>query len=86
MDGTGSLGINDAGVTLKYLVAGEPPTVDCRDALDVDDDGAVGITDPIVVPRYLFQGGGTLAVPFPGCGPDLPAEPADLGYAEPNCK
>ncbi len=43
----------------------------CRDACDVDDNGSLEITDPIMLLSYIFAGGAPPAPPGPlECGPD----------------
>ena len=44
--------------------------LECRDAADVDDSGAVDISDAIRLLGFLFLGGPAPAQPFPDCGAD----------------
>jgi hypothetical protein len=68
-DGSGSLDLNDAIVTLAFLFRGTPVNA-CADALDADDSGALDLSDAIRVLVYLFQGGVWIPLPFPGPGLD----------------
>jgi hypothetical protein len=43
----------------------------------VNDDGAVNITDPVVLLSHLFQRGGAPAAPYPSRGLDPTGD--DLG-------
>ncbi len=42
----------------------------CLDAADINDDGAVDISDAISLLEFLFQGGSVPPAPSDGCGPD----------------
>jgi hypothetical protein len=64
-----SVTLTDAIVGLEFLfLKGETPR--CLDALDVDDDGELTISDPVNVLLFLFQGDAPPAAPFPDCGED----------------
>ena len=76
LDGVGGLGVTDAVNILNRMIFGIEPAFECEDVLDVDDDGRVNITDPIVILRYQFQGGPAPAEPFASCGED--PTPLDL--------
>ncbi|MBI4605405.1 MAG: lamin tail domain-containing protein [Planctomycetes bacterium] len=66
--GLSPLNLTDAVVTLRYLFQGGD--LDCLDAADSDDSGAVDITDPIVTLRHLFLGGSPPPAPYPSPGKD----------------
>src|SRR5262245_42171005 len=60
---------------------GDAP-LDCLDAADFDDGGALDITDAVSNLNYQFLGGPEPAPPGPAnCGPDAVAETPDLGCA-----
>lgn len=83
-DADGSLGISalvDAVTILGYLFNGQP--MNCLDAADFDDDGAVNLVDPISLLSYGFVQGPPPAAPFPGCGSDPTADAIDC--AVPPC-
>ncbi len=42
----------------------------CEDVMDVNDDGAVDVTDPVYQLGNLFLGGPDPRPPYPGCGVD----------------
>lgn len=65
----GEINVADAVVTSLHLFSGReaPP---CLDAADADDNGELGITDPIALLGSLFLGGGDLPAPYPRCGED----------------
>lgn len=69
-------GIIDAGdvvLALGFLFQGQ--SVDCVDALDVNDDGTVNVTDVVVTIRHLFLQGPAPAPPFPLEGADRTPDP-----------
>ena len=86
LDGVEGLGVTDALIILNSMIFGIEPAFDCEDVLDVDDDGRVNITDPIVILRYQFQGGPAPAEPFESCSED--PTPVDLLAAcvDSNCR
>jgi hypothetical protein len=82
-DGSGSLGVNDALVTLRFLFSDGSKLV-CLEAADADNSGSIEITDALVTLQYLYLGGPPPASPGPPpapCGPDpdRPGTPSDLG-------
>jgi hypothetical protein len=64
----------DAVSVFNDLFLGQPASAPCRDALDVDDNGALEITDGIAVLAYLFQGGEPPDPPYPNPGVDPTAD------------
>jgi len=53
----GATSFGDAGVRHQAIVAAELPLPGAEDVGDVDQDGGIGVTDAIIILRYLFQGG-----------------------------
>jgi hypothetical protein len=79
-----SVDLSDAVYTLNHLFVGGPP-INCPDAADADDNGAINVTDPIFLLRHLFQGGPP--PPLPGIttpGPDPTVDDLAL-CVEPEC-
>jgi poly(3-hydroxybutyrate) depolymerase len=64
----GEVDISDAVKALRILYLGEEAT--CADAVDADDDGVLGLGDPVAVLEHLFAGAAALRAPYPSCGPD----------------
>ena len=77
-DGNGFTNISDAVLVIRYVVGADPPAP-CVKALDVNDDGAVGIDDAVHLLGHLFLGTGPLAPPAAACGYD--PTPDDLPCA-----
>jgi hypothetical protein len=67
--------ISDGVKVLRHLYAGV--TIDCQDALDVDDNETLNVTDAIRILNYVVQNGPAPSPPFPTAGTD-PAG-TDLG-------
>ena len=65
--------ISDAVDALLHLFVGAP--TNCEDALDANDDGTLGVADPIFLLAYLFAAGDPLPSPYPETGED-PTEDA----------
>jgi hypothetical protein len=63
-----------------YLYIGRPQTLPCLDAADIDDSGALELTDAVYLASWLFMGGPRPPAPSPSaaswlprdCGPDVP--------------
>jgi hypothetical protein len=81
--------VSDAVYTLLYLFVGSTPPP-CLDALDVDDNGSVEVTDAIGLLGFLFTAGPAPAAPFPvfeadptpdelSCLPEVPGPVTDGG-------
>ncbi len=68
--------LQDAVATLEWLFSGAP--LACREAADVNDDGAVRIDDPLALLTFLYGGGTPPAAPFPEAG-TTPRGTSDLG-------
>ncbi len=72
VDGNGRIDQADAtGILLFLFLEG---SLRCLDAADVNDDGHVNITDPILLIRHLFQGGEPPPAPYDKPGPDSTAD------------
>jgi hypothetical protein len=69
-DGNGTLGITDPIAILAHVAGGQQPGLECLDAADADDSGAVNVTDAAFIVASLFQGAAAPPAPFPTCGPD----------------
>jgi len=80
VDGDGNPTLNDAITVLYYLFADLPLL--CLDAADVNDDGAIDISDPIYEIDYLFRAGPEPTAPFPQCGPDSTEDELNCGAFE----
>ena len=66
--GDGRLNLSDAVTVLLHLFRGQ--SLRCRDAADVDDDGAIEIDDVLGILEYLFLLGQAPQPPFPMPGRD----------------
>ncbi|MCA8960595.1 MAG: hypothetical protein KDC38_08780, partial [Planctomycetes bacterium] len=62
---------------LSILFEQDVPGYGCDDALDVDDNGSIQITDAVILLNYLFLTGPDPVAPFPDAGFD--PTPDDLG-------
>lgn len=67
----------DSFATLAHLFGRE--LASCRDASDLNDDGAVDVTDAVIGLEFLFRGGAPPAAPFPGPGIDPTEDALDCG-------
>jgi hypothetical protein len=67
-NGDRDIDLSDPISALLYLYAGGD--TDCKDSLDVDDNGTLEITDPIYVLTFLFLGGPGPYPPYPATGSD----------------
>ncbi|MEM7263870.1 MAG: hypothetical protein AAF488_17920, partial [Planctomycetota bacterium] len=75
-------GDNDGGITLIDIVivlerVAFGLDVDCESALDVDDDGTIGLSDAVTLATYLYGGGSAPTTPFPTCGADPTLDPIE---------
>jgi hypothetical protein len=62
----GDTDVTDAIVILEHLFEGKPAP--CEEAMDVDRNLRVDVTDPARVLVYLFGAGYAPEPPFPDCG------------------
>jgi hypothetical protein len=78
----GRLDISDAIVAVQNIFFRRLVFVDCDNALDANDDGALTVADPTWLLAWLFATGPALPSPFRECGID---DDRELGCAESNC-
>jgi len=74
----------DPVAILIFLFDGQASSAPCRDALDVNDDGSINLSDAIGALRCRFLRGAEPPPPFPGCGQD-PTGGDDLDCRAPAC-
>ncbi len=67
VDGDGVVGLADGARTLEFLFQGG--SIPCQDAGDFNDDGALDLSDVIMI-LISDVAGGTPCPPFPDVGPD----------------
>ena len=65
--------MSDAVEILAELFLGEGSGRGCPQSLDVDDNGAIELTDSVYLLTFLFNGGDAPPAPFGSCGADLSA-------------
>jgi hypothetical protein len=73
IDGSGEVDLNDGVYWLEWAFRGTTPPP-CLEAADVDEDGLLTVSDPILVFRRLFQGGREIPPPT-SCGFDSHLDP-----------
>ena len=66
----GEVSLADTRVIGMYLFQTPPTTFACLDAMDVDNNGEVQVTDIIKLTRFIALGDAPPAAPFPSAGPD----------------
>ncbi len=69
-DATTAVDMGDVIGLLNYLYSGFQPAFRCDDSYDANDDGWVGIADPMYLLLYLNNLGPSPPPPFPDCGTD----------------
>ncbi len=69
--------VTDVLTILQHLFLQQPERLDCEDAADANDDGAVNLTDALSILFYLYEGGPLISEPVLACGKDPTAD--DLG-------
>ncbi len=69
-DGNTGIDLTDAIVVVQNIFLGKLNRIDCDDALDINDDGLLDTTDPLVLLSWLFLAGEDPPPPFLECGPD----------------
>jgi len=72
-NGDRTVDVSDAVHMLLVLFSGATAGA-CEDARDADDDGALAITDSVVVLEFLFRGGREIPAPYPNLGADPTAD------------
>ena len=70
----GMVNITDAVRIIRKLFEGSDLEFDCEKAADVDDNGALEITDSVYLLSYLFLGEPSPPAPFPDVGQDPTAD------------
>ena len=68
--GDTSINITDAAILIQNIFFNRIVRFDCQDMMDVDDDGQLSATDPIVILRWMFLGANHPAAPFQACDTD----------------
>ena len=85
VDLSGRVNLTDAIQTARFQFLGaEAGDFMCRDAMDIDDNGSLEITDATVLLSYLFLSGLPVPPPFPECGEDPTDDMLDCGQF-PSC-
>jgi dockerin type I repeat protein len=62
--------INIADVIAVIMSTLGTKEMQCKDAADADDSGAVNIADAVYLANYYFKHGPPPPAPFPACGAD----------------
>ncbi len=78
-DGSGKVTITDMAV-ISRVAGGTQPVPPCADALDVNDDGAIGAADASYLGSWISGSGPPPRPPFPAA--DVDPTPDDLPCAE----
>lgn len=66
---SGTISISDVVIILGFLFS--QGSLQCLDAADVNDDGAINLFDPIYLLDYYYLGGPLPPAPYFSCGPDV---------------
>ncbi len=77
-DGSKRVDLNDAFMILSFVTGMESEGMEspsCLDAMDIDMDGQIDISDAIQVLNFLFLSGSPPAPPFPAPGSNPPDAP-----------
>lgn len=69
VDGDSLLTIGDPIRILSALFV-DPDGIECRDAADANDSGAVNVSDAVTLLDFMFLGASPPAAPWPECGED----------------
>ena len=76
----------DDGIQLLTALFLPTLPLDCVDAADIDDDGILGIVDPILLLNFLFlPGSSPPAPPLDDCGLDPTPDDLDICYGHDAC-
>ena len=73
----GTVNLADGSFLQAHVAGTGAPVPPCLDAADVNDDGALSITDVIVLYDFLFSGGSAPLSPFPLAGSDPTTDSLD---------
>jgi hypothetical protein len=65
---SGEVDLSDAVTILGYLFLGNPRSLACLDAANVDAGAEIDIADPIQLLGHLFLGAAPPVAPYPTCG------------------
>lgn len=80
---SGRIDLSDAVTTLGFLFLGNPTSLPCPTAADIDVNLKIDITDPIQLLQHLFLGGPEPAPPYPSCGTEPVPSPLGCGSFAP---
>ncbi len=69
--------VTDVLTVLQHLFLQQPERLECEDAADANDDGAVNLTDALTILFFLFEAGPLIPDPVIACGED--PTPDDFG-------
>ncbi len=81
----GNVDITDGIQIIGFIFLGTVLEIDCRDALDIDDNGRLEITDPIALLSHLFLGTAAPPPPWRSCGQDPTPDESECVYF-PGCQ
>ncbi len=83
-DCNGVVNFIDAVDISRILFLGVPPSCNCPEARDSNDDGLLSIIDSITLLNFIVLAGPPPPSPFPLCGPDPTGPPLGcVGYPSP---
>ncbi len=82
-DGNGKINVSDAAICAQNILLNRIVMFDCQDMLDANDDGELGLQDPIAILNWVFLNADDLNAPFRTCSVD--DDENDLGCLESNC-
>jgi len=86
-NGDSKINVTDGVLVAQNIFASKLVKFDCKDMLDVNDDGRLDTGDPVYLLTYIFLKGPKPPTPFDACGPDsATAETPVLDCAQPNCQ
>ena len=83
-NGDGKINIVDGVLLAENIFLSKYVFFDCKDMLDVDDDGRLDVAGPVYLLTYIFLHGPAPAAPFKAC--DADATPDVLGCNQNNCQ
>jgi hypothetical protein len=84
-NGDGKINVTDGVVIAQNIFATKLVLFDCKDMLDVNDDGALNTADPVFLLTYVFLHGPAPAAPFKSCATD-PTSTDSLDCKQANCQ
>lgn len=83
-DGNGKINVSDAAICAQNIFLDRVVLFDCQIMLDANDDGELGLEDPIAILNWVFLNAPNLEAPFLTCG--LDDEAGDLDCVQSNCQ